>query len=57
MTEKITDVIIPVYHPGSEFETLLDRLEKQDYPINKILIMNTGTGTGKPDIQLWRFIT
>ncbi len=41
MTEKITDVIIPVYHPGSEFETLLDRLEKQDYPINKILIMNT----------------
>ena len=41
MTEKITDVIIPAYHPGSEFETLLDRLEKQDYPINKILIMNT----------------
>ena len=41
MTEKITAVIIPVYHPGSEFETLLDRLEKQDYPINKILIMNT----------------
>ena len=41
MKEKITDVIIPVYHPGSEFETLLDRLEKQDYPINKILIMNT----------------
>ena len=34
-------MIIPVYHPGSEFETLLDRLEKQDYPINKILIMNT----------------
>ena len=41
MTEKITDVIIPAYHPSSEFETLLDRLEKQDYPINKILIMNT----------------
>ena len=34
-------MIIPAYHPGSEFETLLDRLEKQDYPINKILIMNT----------------
>ena len=44
MTEKITDVIIPTYHPGSEFETLLDRLEKQDYPINKILIMNTEEG-------------
>lgn len=44
MTEKITDVIIPAYHPGSEFETLLDRLEKQDYPINKILIMNTEEG-------------
>ena len=36
-----TDVIIPAYHPGEEFEKLLERLSAQTYPINKILVMNT----------------
>ena len=36
-----TDVIIPAYHPGEEFEKLLERLSAQKYPINKILVMNT----------------
>ena len=40
--EKIkVDVIIPTYKPGEEFEKVLERLEKQEYPINKIMIMNT----------------
>ena len=36
-----TDVIIPSYHPGEEFVLLLERLNAQKYPINKIIIMNT----------------
>ena len=36
-----TDVIIPAYCPGEEFEKLLERLSAQKYPINKILVMNT----------------
>ena len=36
-----TDVIIPSYHPGEEFGRLLERLNEQKYPINKIIIMNT----------------
>ena len=36
-----TDVIIPTYRPGEEFEKLLERLSAQKYPINKILVMNT----------------
>ena len=36
-----TDVIIPAYRPGEEFEKLLERLSAQKYPINKILVMNT----------------
>ena len=41
MMEKTMDVIIPTYHPGREFEQLIERLYKQDCPINKIIIMNT----------------
>ena len=39
--KKTIDVIIPTYHPGREFEQLIERLYKQDCPINKIIIMNT----------------
>lgn len=35
------DLIIPTFHPGKEFRCLLERLEKQEYPIRKILVMNT----------------
>lgn len=41
MKNKVTDVIIPSYRPDKEFETLLDRLTKQEYPVHKIIIMNT----------------
>ena len=36
-----TDVIIPAYRPGEEFEKLLERLSAQKYPVNRIIVMNT----------------
>ncbi len=35
------DVIIPVYRPGRELYTLLDRLESQTVPVQSIILMNT----------------
>lgn len=35
------DIIIPIYRPGEELFTLLDRLEGQSVPIRKIILMNT----------------
>ena len=32
MENKTVDVIIPAYHPGKEFATLIKRLEKQSVP-------------------------
>ena len=38
---KQLNVIIPAYRPGKEFEKLLDSLSTQNYPVEKILVMNT----------------
>lgn len=38
---KTVDVIIPTYRPDESFRTLLERLEKQTYPVGHILIINT----------------
>lgn len=35
------DVVIPAYHPGREFAELLSRLKNQNYPISRIIVMNT----------------
>ncbi len=35
------DVIIPAYKPGESFIKLIEMLEKQTYPVNKIIVMNT----------------
>ena len=35
------DVIIPIYKPGDGLFSLLDRLEAQSVPVNKIILMNT----------------
>lgn len=35
------DVIIPVYRPGRELFSLLDRLERQTVPVQNIILMNT----------------
>ena len=37
----IVDVIIPTYKPDERIWKLLERLEKQTYMINKIIIINT----------------
>lgn len=43
MNKKV-DVIIPVYHPGKEFEKIIDRLESQTYPVNRIILLHTEDG-------------
>lgn len=35
------DVIIPVYKPGNDFLTLIERLQAQTVPVNRIILMNT----------------
>lgn len=35
------DIIIPLYKPGKELFTLLDKLQKQTIPVNQIILMNT----------------
>lgn len=35
------DIVIPTYRPGKKFAGLLQMLEKQTYPINRIIVMNT----------------
>lgn len=35
------DVIIPAYKPGKTYIMLLEALERQSYPINRILVINT----------------
>ena len=39
--KRTADVLIPVYRPGKELDQLLTLLEKQDYPIGRIILMNT----------------
>ncbi|RDU22147.1 glycosyltransferase [Anaerosacchariphilus polymeriproducens] len=41
MNQYTVDVVIPTYQPDITFITLLERLDKQTYPINEIIIMNT----------------
>ncbi|MEG1847345.1 MAG: glycosyltransferase family 2 protein [Lachnospiraceae bacterium] len=38
---KTVDVIIPTYQPDKRFFQLIEMLQKQSYPINRIIIMNT----------------
>lgn len=45
------DVIIPVYHPGHEFEELLRGLSSQSFPLNRIILMNTGEAPWKDEIE------
>ena len=41
MENKTVDVIIPAYHPGNEFTTLIKKLAKQTVSIHRIIVMNT----------------
>ena len=35
------DIIIPTYRPGHKFLDLIERLERQSVPVNRILVVNT----------------
>lgn len=35
------DIIIPAYKPDRKFLALIDRLERQSVPVNRIIVMNT----------------
>lgn len=39
--EKKVEVIIPAYRPEKDFTELLRRLEKQEYPVSRVIVMNT----------------
>lgn len=41
MREYTVDLVIPVYKPDEKFDKLMKMLQKQTYPIGKILLMNT----------------
>lgn len=41
MKQRSVDVIIPVYQPDKRFSALLQMLQKQSYPIRKIIVINT----------------
>ena len=47
----IVDAIIPVYRPGEEFWELLKKLSNQSFPLNKIILMNTGDAPWKETIE------
>ncbi len=49
--KEIVDAIIPVYRPGREFEKLLEKLNHQRTPLNKIILMNTGEAPWKEEIE------
>ena len=35
------DVIIPLYKPGKELFTLLDKLDSQSVPVHEVILLNT----------------
>lgn len=41
MREYTVDLVIPVYKPDNKFDKLMKMLQRQTYPIGKILLMNT----------------
>lgn len=40
-TLEQVDVIIPAYKPGEKYLKLIEMLQKQSYPVHKIIVMNT----------------
>ena len=41
MSNDSVDIIIPIYRPREEFLDLLERLIKQSYQVNRIILINT----------------
>ncbi|MDY4670659.1 MAG: glycosyltransferase [Oliverpabstia sp.] len=53
MEKKTVDVIIPVYKPDGKWKRLVEGLERQTYPVHKILVMNTGEENWKKEYEQW----
>ena len=51
MNNKKVDVIIPAYHPGKEFSTLLERLTRQTVPVHRMIVMNTEEKFWNPELE------
>lgn len=47
----MVDVVIPVYHPGQEFQKMIGRLMKQTVEISHVWLMQTVQNIGDPVIQ------
>lgn len=45
-------VIIPTYKPDIKFELLIERIQKQSYPVKEIIVMNTEERYWNPDWEL-----
>lgn len=51
--KKTVDVIIPAYKPNEQWKELILRLKTQTYPVNTILVMNTGKENWKKEYETW----
>lgn len=52
--KRLVDVLIPTYKPGKRFGQLLDRLYRQKYPINQLIIINTEQAFWNPQWEAGR---
>ena len=50
--KKTVDVIIPVSYPDEKLQKILDRLEKQTHPVERIIVINTDE-SGFPKNLRW----
>lgn len=48
--KETVDVIIPTYRPDQKLTKLVTMLQKQDYPVSHILILNTEEKLWKPEL-------
>ncbi len=48
---KTVDVIIPVNYPDEKFQKILDRLEKQTHPVERIIVINTDEAGFPKDLR------
>lgn len=53
MERKTVDVIIPAYKPGKEWKELIEKLNRQTYPVENIRVMNTGEENWKAEYETW----
>ena len=51
--KKTVDLIVPVYRPDQKWKLLIEGIKKQTYPVQRILVMNTGKENWKPEYEQW----